>query len=255
MIIVPPELRKTEEVKMRPGNVLITALLVLVWATCPMSGSTDVKINYTNDSLHTDKPTIFVFAKNLIPTFDVLTDGVAWKTMPLIEKGSRHSFVFPGESTLQAVADGIGKTGHVKAESGKRYRLDQTNAGLAFSPAGSADNPQLIEVVCGEGIPGEVMVSLCKSGRPILKHRLARDKPAHFRPSRKLYWGIASRMDTGLSIGGTVLHTDEFFEQDIEGVDQACVTLIGNPREGYQFITDDCNDNDGDAGDEPDGGM
>ena len=37
--------------------------------------STDVKVTYVNNSLNTDNPTIFVFSKNLVPTFDVLVDG------------------------------------------------------------------------------------------------------------------------------------------------------------------------------------
>lgn len=36
---------------------------------------TDVKITYVNNSLNPDQPTIFVFSKNLVPTFDVLVDG------------------------------------------------------------------------------------------------------------------------------------------------------------------------------------
>lgn len=36
---------------------------------------TDVKITYVNNSLNTDNPTIFVFTKNEVPTFDVLVDG------------------------------------------------------------------------------------------------------------------------------------------------------------------------------------
>lgn len=37
--------------------------------------STDVKVTYVNNSLNPDQPTIFVFAKNVVPTFDVLVDG------------------------------------------------------------------------------------------------------------------------------------------------------------------------------------
>jgi len=38
-----------------------------------------------------------------------------------------------------------------------------------------------------------------------------------------------------------ILNTDNFFEQDIEGVTSATVCLTGNPKDGYQFyIGDDC---------------
>lgn len=37
--------------------------------------STDVKVTYVNNSMNPDQPTIFVFTKNLVPTFDVLVDG------------------------------------------------------------------------------------------------------------------------------------------------------------------------------------
>ena len=41
--------------------------------------------------------------------------------------------------------------------------------------------------------------------------------------------------EPSLFIDPAQLNTDHFFEQDIEGVTNATVCLIGNPKEGYQF--------------------
>jgi hypothetical protein len=54
----------------------------------------------------------------------------------------------------------------------------------------------------------------------------------------KLYWGVASEIQEGQAIGSAVLNTDQFWVQDIEGVNNATVTLMGNPNEGYHFVVD-----------------
>ena len=51
----------------------------------------------------------------------------------------------------------------------------------------------------------------------------------------KLYWGLASEIQEGAQISSAVLNSDQFFEQDLEGVSEVTVSLYGNAEDGYQF--------------------
>ncbi len=49
----------------------------------------DIKVTYVNHTRNTERPIVFVFAKNGIPVFDTLRDGVAWRAFERIGHGLR----------------------------------------------------------------------------------------------------------------------------------------------------------------------
>ena len=198
--------------------------------------STDVKITYVNNSGNTDQPTIFVFTKNLVPSFDVLKDGVAWRVMPDIGKGSSSCFVYPIVTTVQAMWGDCNKTRMLDATIGKRYTVVEDDTGIVLIPNGDASQSTAIEVNSLVQVDGGIKAQLCKDGKVMMtKQIVAYDQKATFILHPKLYWGIASEIQEGQLISSAVLNTDNFFEQDIEGVLEAVVTLNGNAKEGYQF--------------------
>ncbi|MGD2085910.1 MAG: hypothetical protein PVH61_06985 [Candidatus Aminicenantes bacterium] len=201
--------------------------------------STDVKITYVNNSGNTDKPSIFVFTKNLVPTFDVLKDGVAWRVMPDIGKGSSSCFVYPIITTVQAMWGDCNKTRTLDATIGKRYTVLEDDTGIVLVPNGDASQSTAIEVNSLVQVDGGIRAQLCKDGKVMMtKQIVAYDQKATFILHPKLYWGIASEIQEGQLISSAVLNTDNFFEQDIEGVLEAVVTLTGNAKEGYQFYVE-----------------
>ncbi len=198
--------------------------------------STDVNITYVNNSMNPDKPTIFVFTKNLIPTFNILVDGVAWKTMPNIGKGSYCCFSYPIITTVQAMWGECNKTQYLSADIGKRYSVQENNTGIVLIANGLASQTTAIEINCDVHTVGGIQAQLCKSGDVLMtKQIVAYNQKATFVLHPKLYWGIASEIQQGKAISSAILNTDNFFEQDIEGVTDSTVTLTGNPQDGYQF--------------------
>lgn len=201
--------------------------------------STDVNITYVNNSESTDKPTIFVFSKNVAPTFDVLKHGVAWRVMPNIGKGSSSSFIFPINTTVQATWGDGNRTAMLDAVAGKRYIVEEDNTGIVIKQEGQASQPGAIEVKNLIHVPGGIHAQVCKDGKVFMNIGIvAYDQTAVFVIHPKLYWGMASEIEEGQSISSVVLDTDDFFEQDLMGVTSATVTLIGNPREGYRFLVE-----------------
>jgi hypothetical protein len=51
----------------------------------------------------------------------------------------------------------------------------------------------------------------------------------------KLYWGVASEIKESQLLNSAVLNTDSFFEQNLEGVSKATISLNGNAQDGYTF--------------------
>jgi hypothetical protein len=202
--------------------------------------ATDIKITYTNKSMNKDLPTVFVFTKNEIPTFDVLKEGVAWRTIPNIGRGSSSSFVFPIITEVGATwQGGMNKTQILQSDIGKRYTVSQNDTGIVLAANGNASDTKSIDINNDANIQDGVSASLYKDGKLILtKSIVGYGQKATFVLKPKLYWGIASEIQESELINSAVLNTDNFFEQDLEGVTEVNISLNGNAEEGYTFIID-----------------
>jgi len=202
--------------------------------------ATDIKITYTNKSMNKDLPTVFVFTKNETPTFDVLKEGVAWRTIPNIGRGSSSSFVFPVVTEVGATwQDGMNKTQILSSDIGKRYTVSQNDTGIVLAANGNASDTKSIDVNNDANIQDGVSASLYKDGKLMLTKKIVGyGQKATFVLKPKLYWGIASEIQESELINSAVLNTDSFFEQDLEGVTEVNISLNGNAEEGYTFRID-----------------
>jgi hypothetical protein len=198
--------------------------------------SRDVKITYINKTMNPDKPTIFLFARNLVPRFDVLTHGIAWRALARIGKGSYSEFIYPAATSVRALwGDGY-RTRSLEAETGKRYTVKEESGGIVLIPTGNAAHTHAIEISSRVKVDGGIQAQLCKDGKVLLeKKAVAYEQKATFILRPALYWGMAAEIREGQGIGSAILNTDRFFQQDIDGVTWAMVTLTGNTKEGYQF--------------------
>ncbi len=199
--------------------------------------STEVKINFINQSVNSDMPVIFVFTKNMVPTFDVLRHGIAWRVLDNVNKGSVSSFIFPIETSVQAMWGGYNKTEQLKSEIGKRYSVINSDGGIVLVKNGNASQKNAIEVNSQVHVDGGIQAQLFKDGRVMMtKNIVAYDQKATFILHPKLYWGIAHEIQEGSQLSTAVLSSDHFFEQDLEGVTETNVVLTGNAKDGYQFV-------------------
>ena len=202
--------------------------------------ATDIKITYTNKSMNKDLPTVFIFTKNETPTFDALKDGVAWKTIPSIGRGSSSSFTFPVVTEVGATwEDGKNKTRILSSEIGKRYTVSKNDTGIVLAGNGNASDTKSIDVNNNANIQGGVAASLYKDGKLMMtKNIVGYGQKATFVLKPKLYWGIASEIEESALLNSAVLNTDHFFEQDLEGVSEVEISLNGNAEDGYSFKID-----------------
>lgn len=200
----------------------------------------DIKITYTNKSMNRDLPTVFVFAKNEIPNFDTLKEGVVWRTIPNIGRGSSSSFVYPIFTEVGATwQDGMNKTQVLPSEIGKRYTVSQNDTGIVLVANGNASDTKSIDVNNDANIEDGVSASLYKDNKVMLtKNIVGFGQKATFVLKPKLYWGIASEIEESQLINSEVLNTDSFFEQDLEGITEVNISLNGNAEEGYTFMID-----------------
>lgn len=218
---------------------LFVTLVCLMSLTLVLSAATDVKITYVNNSMNVDRPTIFVFTKNMVPTFDTLKHGVAWKVLPDIGRGSSYSFVYPNETFVQATWGDGNTTPMIPAVAGKRYSVEKDKTGIILKEAGPASQPTAIEVNSSVQVRGGVTAQITKDGKVLMSKKvIVPHQKATFILHLKLYWGIASEIQEGQALSSAVLNTGQFFEQDIEGVKHAVVTLQGNAKDGYKFVVE-----------------
>lgn len=199
--------------------------------------STNVHITYVNRSMNTDLPKIFVFTKNEVPTFDALKDGVAWKVIEKIGRESSCDFRFPIETQVRASwNEGTCKTKALPTDIGSHYVVSQKDTGVIIERDGDAGNVRSLDVSNDIHVKNGINVELYKDGRLMMcKSIVGYNQKASFVIHPKLYWGVASEIQEGELLNSAVLHSDHFFEQNLEGVSNVVIGLYGNAEEGYQF--------------------
>lgn len=202
--------------------------------------TTDIKITYINESMNKDLPTIFIFTKNETPSFDALKDGIAWRTIPNIGRGSSSSFNFPILTEVGTTwEDGTNKTQVLPSDIGKRYLLSKNDIGIVLTGNGNASDTKSIEVNNDANIPGVVSAGLYKDNKLMMTENIVgHGQKATFVLKPKLYWGIASEIEEGQLLSSAVLETDGFFEHDLDGVSEVTISLNGNAEDGYSFNID-----------------
>jgi hypothetical protein len=199
--------------------------------------SSNVKITYVNKSMNRDLPKIFLFIKNEIPTFDCLKDGIAWKVINDVGRESSCNFTFPIDTEVCASWDkGTCITKKIPSDIGGKYSVLKDDSGITIIPDGSAGNVRSIDVSNDVHVENGISVDLFKDGRKMVsKNIVGYGQKATFVLHPKLYWGIASEIQEGDQLSSAVLNSDNFFEQNLEGVSNVTVALYGNAEEGYQF--------------------
>ncbi len=197
-------------------------------------------ITFVNNS-DDPAPTVFVFAVNAIPGFDALRDAIVWRVMPDIGRGSSHVFTVLPMCTVQATWGGGNKTMPLAAEVGVRYAVVEDDTGIVLIADGNASQPNAIDVVSQVQVAGGLNVHLLNDSMLFLQERVtAYGQKATFVLESTLYWGIASDIQEGQILESAVSDTADFFEQDLDGVFGATVTLTGDAQSGYQFeVTND----------------
>ncbi|WDV46469.1 hypothetical protein PV797_01935 [Clostridiaceae bacterium M8S5] len=201
----------------------------------------DVKITYINKSMNKDLPKIFIFTKNETPTFDALKDGVAYKVIEDVGRGSSCDFIFPIKTSVAATWDnGSCKTQELTAQIGEAYIVEKNNTGIVLKNNGPAKDTKSIDVINNIHVNNGISVNFYKKDGNESKKMITKDivgyaQKATFVLHPKLYWGIASEIQEGELISSAVLDSDHFHEIDLENISKMTVSLNGNAKDGYEF--------------------
>ncbi len=200
--------------------------------------SNSVKITYVNESANQDLPKIFLFLKNEIPTFDALRDGVAWRVIEDVGRGSSCEFNYPLETAVRASwNNGTCLTALLDSSIGRRYCVTEDDTGIVIAADGDAGNTRSIDVVNDIRVSGGVSADLYKDGKLMMrKNVVAYGQKATFVLHPKLYVGLASEIQEGSLLSSAVLDSDHFHELNVEGLTELKFALTGNAKDGYQFV-------------------
>ncbi|MFT7009423.1 MAG: hypothetical protein ACJAXJ_003971 [Colwellia sp.] len=196
-------------------------------------------IKYINQSMNKDLPQVFVFARNEVPTFDAITDGVAWRVISNIGRGSMASFTYDNTYSIRARwQNGANQTSTLAAQIGKRYNVLRNKTGIVIKQTGEANAEGTIELNSLVNVENGISAQLCNDNRLIMgKKIVGYQQSAVFKPGNKIYWGLASSITEGKGLGtaSAVLNSNSFFELELSGVAEVVVSLNGNAENGYYF--------------------
>jgi len=202
--------------------------------------SNSVNITYVNKSVNQDLPSVFIFTKNFVPSFNVYTNAIAWKIIDLVGRGSSCEFSYPIETQVRASwSDGSCKTRKLTANIGEQFMIREDSTGIVLDADGSASQTTAIDIINHAKISNGASAQLYKDGKLLMqKNIVAYNQRATFILHPKIYWGIASEIQEGEFISSAVINSTHFFEQNLEGVSAATVSLNGNAETGYYFSVD-----------------
>jgi len=202
--------------------------------------SNSINITYVNKSVNRDLPSVFIFTKNFMPSFNVYTDAVAWKIIDLVGRGSSCAFEYPMETQVRASWNERSyKTRLLEASIGDQFIVKEDNTGIVLQKGSSASQTNGIDIVNHVKVSNGVSAQLYKDGKLLMqKNIVTHNQRATFILHPKIYWGIASEIQEGEFISSAVINSTHFFEQDLEGVTEATVSLNGNAETGYYFKVD-----------------
>ncbi|AXG71058.1 hypothetical protein KORDIASMS9_03313 [Kordia sp. SMS9] len=195
------------------------------------------QISYVNNSANKNLPQVFIFAQNETPGFDTLKDGVAWKVIKDIGRGSHATFYYSTQYSIQVSWDNnVNSTEQIPTKIGGKYHVVKDATGIVLKPDGEASDPSIIEVVNDIEVLDGVTAQYCNNGHVMLeKKQIGHRQSAIFRPSQKIYFGLASQVSKGESLQSAVINSTNFFEFDLTGASYVKISLNGNAKYGYYF--------------------
>jgi hypothetical protein len=106
----------------------------------------------------------------------------------------------------------------------------QDTTGIVLKPDGDASDSKTIEMVNTIEVANGVAAQFCNNDKVMLeKRQVGYDQSAVFRPSKKIYFGLAS------SLQSAVISSKKFFELDLTRLSYVMISLNRNAESGYQF--------------------
>lgn len=206
---------------------------------------TGVTITYINRTRHPGKPAVAVFLKNLAMSPGRLPGILPWQVMENLGYLSTCRFFFPLLSQV-GLPNGDGNASNwQEVTPGYRWTVNQNQTGIVLARSGEATRKEAIEVVNQVKTTGGMRIQLGKNNKPLFQATVAFDQKATFilqpKPflQPKLYWGLAESIRPGEPVEQAMWLANDFFELDIDGISRVTIALVGNPREGYNFIVED----------------
>ncbi|WP_420551196.1 hypothetical protein [Tenacibaculum aiptasiae] len=195
------------------------------------------KICYINKSANKDLPKVFVFAQNATPNFNYIEEGIAWKVIKNIGRGSRSTFYYSNEYAVQASWENdTNSTALVAAQTGCKYQIVKDTTGIILKLNGDASDAKTIEIENNIETTNGITAQFCNNGNTLLqKKQVGYNQIAIFKPSRTIYFGLASEVTEGNGLQSAVINSSKFFELDLTGLSNVIVSLNGNPKSGYYF--------------------
>lgn len=197
----------------------------------------EIKICYINKSANKDLPEVFVFSQNATSNFNLFEEGIAWKVIKNIGRGSRSTFYYNNQYAVQASWDNLtNKTAQVPAQLGCNYQVVLDTTGIVLQPNGEASSANSIEISNNIEVANGITAQFCNNGSTLLqKKQVGHDQTAVFKPSQIIYFGLASEITEGNDLASAVINSSKFFELDLTGLSNVVISLNGNPKNGYYF--------------------
>lgn len=184
----------------------------------------DIQLNFINRSNDQNRSEVLIFAKNEASTIDEL--HVAWTVIKNCGQGCNHPFVYSINNSVNASDSWGNFTPQLPASAGERFEMVLTPSGDQLRSAGTANNPQEIQVL-NNLQQGAISANIYKSGRLFAtKTGLAPQQEAVFQFKPTIWIGVVSQVEQGQIINSAII-SEVNTELSLLGIQSADIVMTG----------------------------
>ncbi len=205
-----------------------------------MSTSTDIKLNFINESNDQNDSSVVIFQKNVATDFDEI--AVAWKVIKNCASGWQHSFVFPMEFQIGA-ADSWGNSivQPLDAYNGQMFHVYYSPSGDSLGYAGPSTSRKEVQLR-NDLSQGSVDANMYKDGKLLAtKTGISPQQKAVFQFLPTIWIGVVSQVQEGMIMNSAII-SDVNTELGLLGIASADIVMsgggVGPNAQPFTFVLD-----------------
>jgi hypothetical protein len=182
-----------------------------------------IKLNFINQSNDVNNSDVVIFQKNIAT---IVETAVAWTVISNCVPGWNHPFNYPLQSTV-AASDNCGNYSlQLSASPGESFSMQSSTSGDQLHLAGSASNPEEIEVTNNLTV-GEINANILKEGRVLaIKTGVVPGEKAVFEFKPTIFIGVVSQVQEGEVIYSAII-SQVNTEISLFGLQSADIVMTG----------------------------
>jgi hypothetical protein len=186
--------------------------------------TTEIKLNFVNNSNDRNNSEVVIFQKNVATTFDEI--AVAWIVIQNCGQGFNHPFVYPMQMTVSAADSWGNYSPQLTAYNGQQFSVVKTTSGDTLQYSGKSASPNEVEVLNALET-GSIDAGIYRNNKLLaVKTGVSPEQKAVFAFNPTIFIGVVSQVQEG-DIMDSAIISNINTELSLQGIASADIIMTG----------------------------